>query len=173
MQNLNHDTIELILIAVAVAAVLMQSFVLLALFLAIKKSSRSITEQIEDLKSSITPLVDNARGLLERVGPKLEGTTTDVAEIVRAFKVQAAEAEASVAEILDRVRKQTTRIDEMFSGLLNSVDRAGDYVAGVVNGPVRQISGLLASIKAIVESLRGPIREPRETRGSRDRETFI
>jgi hypothetical protein len=93
--------------------------------------------------------------------------------MVRAFKVQAADAEASVAEILDRVRKQTTRLDEMVSGLLDSVDRAGDYVAGVVNGPVRQISGVLAAVKAIVESLRGPIPEPREARASRDRETFI
>ena len=173
MQNLNHDTIELILVAVAAAAIVMQAFILLAIFLALKKSSRSIVEQIEDLKSTITPVVQNARGILDRVGPRLEGTTADVAEIVRTFKVQAAEAEASVAEILDRVRKQTTRIDEMFSGLLNSVDRAGDYVAGVVNGPVRQISGVLASIKPIVESLRGPMKEPREARASRDRETLI
>jgi hypothetical protein len=173
MQTLNHDTIELILIAVAAAAIVMQALVLLAIFLGLKKSSRILIEEIDGLKSSITPFVDNARGLLERVGPKLEGTTTDVATIVRSFKVQAAEAEASVAEVLERLRKQTARIDEMTSGVLDSVDRAGDYVAGVVNGPVRQISGVLASIKAIMESLRGPVREPREARASRDRETFI
>ncbi len=173
MLNLNHDTIELILIAVTAAAVLLQAFVLLAMFLALKRSSRSIVEQIEELKSSITPFVDNARGLLERVGPKLEGTTADVAEIVRGLKVQASEAEASVSEILERARKQASRIDEMFSGLLNTVDRAGDYVAGVVHGPVRQISGVLASIKAIVESLRGPVPVPHETHTSRDRDTFI
>jgi ABC-type transporter Mla subunit MlaD len=173
MSNIDHETIELILIAVTASAVLLQAFVLLAMFLALKKSSRSIIEQIEDLKSTITPLVDNARGLLERVGPKLEGTTTDVAEIVRGLKQQAAEAEASVSEILDLVRKQTSRIDEMISGLLNAVDRAGDYVSDVVNRPVRQISGVLASIKAIVESLRTPIPEPHETHASRDRETFI
>jgi methyl-accepting chemotaxis protein len=173
MQNLNHEIIELVLIAVTAAAVLLQAFVLLAMFLALKKSSRSIIEQIEDLKSSITPLVDNARGLLERVGPKLEGTTTDVAEIVRGLKLQAAEAEASLSEVLERVRKQTSRVDEMVTGLLNAVDRAGDYLSDVVNRPVRQISGVLASIRAIVESLRAPIPEPHETRTSRDRDTFI
>jgi hypothetical protein len=87
--------------------------------------------------------------------------------------VQAAEAEASVSEVLQRVRKQTNRIDEMITGLLNAADRAGDYVAGVVHGPVRQISGVLAAVKAIVESLRTPIPEAHETRTSRDRETFI
>jgi phage-related protein len=170
---MDHETIELILIAVTAAAVLLQAFVLLAMYLGLRKSSRAIIEQIEDLKSSIAPFVENARGLLERVGPKLEGTTSDVAEIVRALKVQAAEAEASVSEVLQRVRKQTNRIDEMITGLLNAADRAGDYVAGVVHGPVRQISGVLAAVKAIVESLRTPIPEAHETRTSRDRETFI
>jgi ABC-type transporter Mla subunit MlaD len=173
MQNLDHETIELILIAVTAAAVLLQAFVLLAMYLGLRKSSRAIVEQIEDLKSSLTPFVDNARGVLERVGPKLEGATADIAEIVRDLKHQAAEAEASVSEVIERVRKQTNRIDEMITGLLNAADRAGGYVAGVVNGPVRQISGVLAAVKAIVESLRAPAPEPHETRASRDRETFI
>ena len=173
MSNIDHETVELILIAVTAAAVLLQAFVLLAMYLALRKSSRSIIDQIEDLKSSINPFVDNARGLLERVGPKLEGTTADVAEIVRGLKQQAAEAEASVSEVLEHVRKQTSRIDEMITGLLNAVDRAGDYVSDVVNRPVRQISGVLAAVKAIAESLRGPVPEPHETRTSRDRETFI
>jgi SMC interacting uncharacterized protein involved in chromosome segregation len=173
MSNIDHETIELVLIAVTAAAVLLQAFVLLGMYLALRKSSRSIIEQIEDLKSSITPFVENARGLLERVGPKLEGTTTDVAEIVRGLKQQAAEAEASVSEVLELVRKQTSRIDEMVTGLLNAVDRAGDCVSDVVNRPVRQISGVLASVKAIIESLRSPIPQPHDTHTSRDRETFI
>ncbi len=173
MPTLSHDTIELILIAVTAAAVLLQAFVVLAMALGLKKSSSVMIREIDDLKASITPFVDNARGLLDRVGPKLEATTTDAAEIVRAFKVQAAEAEASIAEILDRVRKQTTRMDEMVSGVLDSVDRAGNYVAGVVNGPVRQVSGVLASIKAITETLRRPARAPRDSRAAQDQETFI
>jgi ABC-type transporter Mla subunit MlaD len=170
---MDHETIELILIAVTAAAVLLQAFVLLAMYLALKKSSRSIVEQIEDLKTSITPFVDNARGFLERVGPKVEGSAADIADVTRRLRVQAAEVEASAAEIQEFVRKQTSRIDEMLSGLLDSVDRASNYVVDVVSGPVRQVSGVLASIRAIVESLRTPIPKPHETPTVRDRETFI
>jgi hypothetical protein len=173
MLNFDHETVELILIVVIAAAALMQAFVLLGMFLVLKKSSRSIGEQIEDLKSSIAPFVDNAKGFLARVGPKVEGSAADIADVTRRLRVQAAEVEASAAEIHEFVRKQTTRIDEMLSGLLDSVDRASNYVVDIVSGPVRQISGVLASIRAIVESLRSPIPKPRETPTVRDRETFI
>ena len=36
MQTLNHDTVELILIAITTAAVLLEAFVLLAIFLALR-----------------------------------------------------------------------------------------------------------------------------------------
>lgn len=170
MQSLNHDTIELILIAVTTAAVLLQAFVLLAMFIGLRKTSRSMLQQIEELKSTVTPLIDNARGLMDRVGPKVERTTADIEEIVRGLKAQAAEAEASASEILERVRVQASRLDEMFSNALNTVDRAADYVTNVVNRPVRQISGVLASIRAMVESLRG---SARGTHSARDRDTFI
>jgi uncharacterized protein YoxC len=173
MQSLNHDTIELILIAVTTAAVLLQAFVLLAMFIGLRKTSRSMLQQIEELKSTVTPLIDNARGLMDRVGPKVERTTADIEEIVRGLKAQAAEAEASASEILERVRVQASRLDEMFSNALNTVDRAADYVTNVVNRPVRQVSGVLAAIRAIVDSLRGSAREPRETHSARDRDTFI
>ena len=103
----------------------------------------------------------------------MEGTAADIADVTHRLRVQAAEVEASAADILERVREQTSRIDEMFSGMLNAVDRAGDYVADTLTRPMRQVAGVLASIKAIVESLRTPIPEPRETSTSRDRETFI
>jgi uncharacterized protein with FMN-binding domain len=62
---------------------------------------------------------------------------------------------ASTLEIMERVQRQSDRIDGMVSKFLNTVDRAGEFVADAVSTPVRQISGVLRSAKAIIESLRG------------------
>jgi hypothetical protein len=89
------------------------------------------------------------------------------------LRAQVAEVEASATEIIERVRKQSARIDEMFSGVLDSVDRAGDYVSETLGKPVRQIAGVVDALKAIVESLRTPPPEPYESPTSRDRDTFV
>jgi methyl-accepting chemotaxis protein len=167
---MDHDTIELVLIAVTAAAVLLQAFVLLAMYLGLRKSSQAIVEHIEDLKSSVTPFIESTGAFLKRVGPKVEGTTADVAEIVRGIKMQAIEVEASITEISERVRKQASRVDEMFSGLLQAVDRTGEYVVEAVSRPVRQVSGVLEAVKAIIESFSKPIPAAPEAPAPRDRE---
>jgi hypothetical protein len=63
--------------------------------------------------------------------------------------------QSSVEEIVERVRLQSNRVDNMVSGVLDTADRAGSYVNDVVTRPMRQISSILAAAKAIIESLRG------------------
>lgn len=154
MPNLDNQTLQLVFIAVTALAVLMQAIILLAIFVAVRKAARSVTEQVEDLRSSVMPILDTTRDLINRVAPRIEDATADLAEIVHGLRKQTAQMEFAATEIVDQVRRQTSRLDKMFTGVLDSVDKAGAFVADAVSKPVRQISGLLASLKAIVESLR-------------------
>jgi uncharacterized protein YoxC len=160
MPNLDNQTLQLIFIAVTALAVLMQAIILLAIFVAVRKAARSVTEQVEDLRSSVMPILDTTRDLISRVAPRIEEATTDLAEIMYGLRKQTAQMESAATEIVDQVRRQTSRLDKMFTGVLDSVDKAGAFVADAVSKPVRQISGLLASLKAIVESLRNSAAAP-------------
>jgi hypothetical protein len=42
----------------------------------------------------------------------------------------------------------------MLSHVLDTLQRTGDFMTDAVNKPVRQFSAILASVKAVVESLR-------------------
>jgi uncharacterized protein YoxC len=157
---MNHETIELACIALGALALLIQSIVLLAIFLGMGKATKKMQEEIEDIRSSVMPvvkdtkeLVENARALFIRLSPKVESTVTDVAELTRSFRAQAADVEVSIEEILGKARKQAGRIDSMVSGTLDAVDNAAAFVTETVSKPVRQLSGVLAGIKAAVESL--------------------
>jgi hypothetical protein len=79
---------------------------------------------------------------------------SDAAEVTRKMRAQAEDAEAAVEDILDRVRKQSSRVDGMLTGTLDAVEKASVFVSETVTKPVRQLSGLLAALKAIIESLR-------------------
>jgi uncharacterized protein YoxC len=156
---MSHEMIELACIGVGALALLMQAIILLAIFLGMRKAAKSLKDEIEDVRSSVMPVVNDTRELLTRLSrltPKLESTVNDAAEVTSRLRTQAADVEAAVEDIVERVRKQTSRVDNMFSGTLDTVEKASVFVTETIGKPVRQISGLLAGLKAIIESLRSP-----------------
>jgi uncharacterized protein YoxC len=161
---MSHEMIELACIGVGALALLMQAVILLAIYLGVRKGTKSLKEDIEEIRSSVMPIVDNTREVLARLSaltpkvealiPKVESTVTDAADLARRYRAQMVDVEAAVEDILARVRKQTIRVDGMFSDTLDTVEKASVFVTETVSKPVRRLSGLLAGLKAIIESLR-------------------
>ncbi len=145
-----------------------QAVILLAIFLSVRKAAKGVKEDIDDLRASILPVVDSTRTVIARLAPKVEAATNDISEMVRTLREKSYEVDESVSEILERLHRQSARLDGMLSGALDTVDRAGEYVAEAVSGPVRQVSAVLASIKAIVGALRAPSPASRRTIDSTD-----
>jgi ABC-type transporter Mla subunit MlaD len=158
---MNNEIIQLACIAVIALGVLVQTILLIAICLGMRKGLSALKGEVDDLKSSAMPtvekarvLIDEASGFLTRVGPKVESTVTDLSAIASNLRAQAAEVEIALGDILEKVDKQSSRIDTMFSGTLDAVDKASSFVTQTVGKPVRQLSGLVAGVKAAVESLR-------------------
>jgi hypothetical protein len=177
MLKLDNQTIVFAFIVVTGLLVLAQTVMLLLIFTAVRKAASAIREEAEDLRTSIMPIifdtrdllaktqgvlantqefVANAQGFVTRVAPRIESATADIVEITHRLREQTAEMQLSALEIMDRVRRQSSRVDEMLSHLLDTLDYAGGFVAETVSKPVRQVSGILRSVKAIVQSLRTP-----------------
>jgi phage-related protein len=173
MPKLDNNTLLLAFVGITAAAIVLQTIILLAIFTAIRKAARSVKDEVDDLRSSMMPIIDNSRELLARLAPKIEATIDDLSEIAHGLRIQTAEVQSSAIEILDKLRRQTSRLDRMFTTVLDAVDRAGGFVAETVSLPMRKISGLLASIKAIIESLRTPPPESRPTHSVSDKDMFV
>jgi hypothetical protein len=184
---MNHETIELAFVAIAALALLTQTIILLALYFGVTKAAKSLKEEVDDIRSTVMPFVASAmpvvnsarelvgttRETLARITPPVEATVADVAELARGLRVQAADIEVSLSQILERVRKQTARVDTMFTGTLDAVDKASVYVTETVSKPIRQLSGMLAGIKAVVESLRATDPARREPSVHDDKDMFV
>jgi ABC-type transporter Mla subunit MlaD len=174
---MNHDTILLAFVVVMGLAILLQTIMLLAILVAARKAASTIQEETEKMRTAVMPVIYDTRdllastqgilastqdilaatqGFINRVGPRIEAATTDLAEISHGLRVQSAEIQSSVLEIVGHARQQGERVDDMISHFLDTVDRAGGFVMETVRKPVQQVSGVLRSVKAIVESLRGP-----------------
>ena len=173
MPKLDNQTILLAFVAVTGLAVLLQAIILLAILVSVRKAARAVKEELEDLRSAAMPVIYNTRDLFARLSPIVEDTVGDLSQIARGLRVQTEEMQSTAAEVIEKVRKQTTRLDSMFTSVLDAVDRAGGFVAEAVSKPVRQLSALAASIKAIVESLRVPPPPPRPGRTRDDKDMFV
>jgi|GEM_PF-1026625 uncharacterized protein YoxC len=182
MPKLDNETILLAFAVITGLAVLLQAIILLAIFFAVRKAVAHLREEAENLRSSIMPvfydtrdLLANTQGMLTntqtflgdaqaflanaqafftRVAPKVESAADNVAQVTGTLRMQTAEMQSSAQELMERVRRQSERVDGMVSEFLDTVDRAGGFVANTVSRPVQQISRVLRSAKAIVESLR-------------------
>jgi uncharacterized protein YoxC len=175
MLKLDNETILLAIVVVTGLAFLLQAIILLAIFITMRRAIKSLREETEELRSSVTPCLydarellantqailnsaqeffTNAQGFFTRIAPKVEVATADAVEITHKLRVQTEEIHASATELIERVRRQSDRLDDMLTRLLDTADRAGGFVVQVVSKPVQQVSHVLGAVKAVVESLR-------------------
>jgi uncharacterized protein YoxC len=175
MPKLDNQTIQLALIALVALAMLVQAIVLLAAFIAMRKAARSVDQKLEAFQSSVTPLIENSRALVTRLTPRIEETVDDLAALTHSLRVQTADVQSAANEMIARARIQAGRLDGMLSHVLDTLDRTGHFMSDAVQKPMRQFSAILASVKAVIESLRNGAPEPNSHSNSRsgDHDMFV
>jgi len=175
MVKLDNQTIQIAILALVALALAAQAIIFFALFLVLRKSMQSLTEKIDDTRSSIMPIVDQTRELLASVSPKIVDTTADIAALTKSLRAQTGDVQQAATEIVERVRNQASRIDTLLSSTLDAVDRATGFMSETMSRPMRQLSALVASVKAAVESLRSfePAPRAHQDQESSDSDLFV
>jgi signal transduction histidine kinase len=155
-------------------ALLLQAFALLAIFFGLRKAALSMREQFDEVRSNVVPLCKDAREVLVRVAPQIERTTDDLAAVAHTLRTEADDVKSVAAEILKSTRRQAVRIDNIATTVLDAADRAVAFTSETVVRPMRQITGILAAAKAVVDVLRGPNgTRPRPANRPGDPEMFV
>jgi uncharacterized protein YoxC len=98
-----------IFIAVAAAAVVTQLGILVATFLALRKTAKTVQLLAEDLRIEISPILHIVRSLAREFGPKLETLTTDVSKVKSLVRSRADHFEAGRNGLEGRVNVQISR----------------------------------------------------------------
>jgi len=93
MPYFNVQTVQIIVLALVAVAVLLQVILVIAIFVGVTKMGKTIKEEVEEMHSSVMPIVYNARELMANVTPKIETTVDDLAVVVHAMRTQSKEVE--------------------------------------------------------------------------------
>jgi uncharacterized protein YoxC len=152
--QINNQIFQLALSALVALAMLVQAIVLLAAFLALRKAARSMNQKLEEIRTSVMPIIETSRDLLTKLAPRIDSASEDLATLTHSLRVQAADLQTATNELVERAKGQANRLDSILTNFFDAMDRAGGFVADCINKPMRQLSALLASAKAAVESLR-------------------
>jgi len=154
MPKLDQQTVQLIIVVAVAVALAIQTIALVVALVIMRKLAKSVQKDVEQMRATALPILVDLRELVARVKPRIEEATLDITVLIHALRDQTADIQAAADDIIVRARRQASRIDTMFSGVLDKIDRASSFVADSVARPMRQFSAFLASAKAVVEALR-------------------
>src|SRR3954467_14330544 len=133
-------------IAITSIAVVIQAGILVAMFLAMRKTSARVEAIAQQVQSRAIPALESAQAILSDTGPKLQTITSNLVDVSSALKTQVERADLTVADLLDRTRLQIIRADELVSRAMDRVEETTEMVQHSVISPVRQISAVIQGL---------------------------
>ncbi len=142
-------------IALTGIAVLLQAGVLVAIFIALKKTSAKMEALGTEVKTKVLPTIAQAEAMLTEIRPKVEAIAEQVQASATLVRGQVERVDATVTEVVDRARLQIIRTDDLLTRTLDRVERTSDIVHKTVVSPVRHISGLMQGVTVGLEFLFG------------------
>ncbi|MGA8088742.1 MAG: hypothetical protein WCA10_15785 [Terracidiphilus sp.] len=169
----NETTLLVIFVGITGLALVVQAIVMLVAFLTMRKTIVSLQSDVQELRTTAMPILSRTRETLEKVAPKIESVATDVADLAHLLKEQSVEFQAVAAEILERVHRQTSRVDNMFTGMVDGVEQASNMVVDSVAKPVRRITAMLTGAKAFFTVLATGRRPDQQAEIVADQDMFV
>ncbi len=166
MQSQIPPVYYIVFTAITSLGVLMQAFVLLGMFLALRRTMSKLHALTDELRPHVVPLVATTRNLVEESAPKIKNlvedstpkikvAVNDLVEVTHKLRTEVDHVSATLDEVLKKANAQANRVDEMVTAGIDSAAHAIQAVQQVVSVPVRQASALFAGLKAGFDVLRG------------------
>jgi hypothetical protein len=168
------DNLLRVFIALTAFAVVIQAGILVALYLAVRKSTAKMEALATEVTTKALPTLETAQRMLVELRPKIETLASNAADSTTILRVQLSRLDATLSDILDRTRLQVIRADELLNRTMDKVEETTEVVHKTVLSPLRQVSGLMSAISTGVEVFLGQKRrQPRNGMGVPQDEMFI
>jgi hypothetical protein len=169
-----NDNLLMFFIAATTFAVVLQAGVLVALYVAVRKSSDKMEALALEVKTKALPTVETVQSLIVELRPKIETLTTNFSESSSLVRNQLGRIDATLTDALDRTRLQVIRADELLNRTMDKVEDTTEIVHKTVVSPLRQVNGLMAAISTGFEVFLGQKRRhPKNGAGVPQDEMFI
>lgn len=135
-------------------AVLVQCAILISFALGAAKARKEFLGLAHDVHGKVSPVISKVDEIVKTSGPLVNSAIANLEEVSAIARNKAVELDSLTTEMVMRTRQQTRRVDGMVTHTLTRVEHVRDTLHEAVMTPVRQIVGLVAGAKAMVENFR-------------------
>ncbi len=146
-----------IFIAITAAAIVLQMLILFVMCVVLYKLSARLKTAVDEGEARVFPLLENTKVLLqdvktslETMRPKVDVILDNAAHVTTTARTDADRLQTTFNDLLDRVRLQVIRADEMVTRTMDRVEETSEKVQHSVMSPLRQVSGVLQAINVSV-----------------------
>jgi uncharacterized protein HemX len=146
------NTALTIFVAVTAVAFVLQLGVIVAMFLALRKTSAKLESLAEEVKTKALPTAELAQQMITDLRPKISTVLDNVVVSTTVLRNQMERMDATLTDIIDRTRLQVIRADEFVNHTMDKLEETREAVSRTVVSPVKHISGLMHGVTAGLEA---------------------
>jgi uncharacterized protein YoxC len=106
------------------------------------------------------PILDRTNSILQDLAPKVKSVSENAEHVSATVRLKVEELGATVSELNDtmreingRTRVQVRRVDGIVSDALETTEEISQTVQQGIKGPLKQIAGVIAGLRAGIETL--------------------
>jgi len=111
-----------IFVGVTAAAVVIQAGILVALYVAVRKTTSRMETLATEVTAKVMPTVDTAQSMMVEWRPKIDTIASNVSETSTVVRGQVERLDATVTDIVDRTRLQVIRADELLNRTMDRIE---------------------------------------------------
>ncbi|MEJ5369642.1 MAG: hypothetical protein WHT08_15085 [Bryobacteraceae bacterium] len=166
----SEAALVLLAIAVAVSSVslLVQAIAAWRVYQSVKKLQEEVSPLIPKAKAAL----EQAEAALKQAAAELRESGAAARELIQAAQKQVEGVDRARQELAAQWRVQSERLDLVLEDIFGRVQEIVGVVHGTVMRPVREVSGMVAGVKAALQTLL-LARRPTVDRATHDEELFI
>ena len=161
-------------VSVALIAIgsIVQTICLVVMILSLRKLFGRVEVFLSQVSRDVTPVLQVARELLSDTREKVDAISGNLLDITSKAKGQISRLDGMLTDASERVRLQFIRLDQLLTDTIGRVEQTGEEVRRTILAPVREISAILAGVRATLDFLFHRSKETVE-QATQDEELFI
>jgi methyl-accepting chemotaxis protein len=156
-----NSRLLMIFVGMVAVALIVQAIALIAMAVGAAKARKRGLEIVEELRTKLTPIMDNTHSFIQDTTPKVKIITENLVETSHVVRAKAQEFDVTASDLNSKARAQAARVDGMVTSVLNTTSDISETVQRGIKVPVREFSGLMNGLKAGLDVLVGRAKGPR------------